>query len=52
MTITLAIDRYDRLMPFHDSTVELSSGLDLKVLQVGQEGQGVALERATSRWAI
>ena len=38
MAITLAIDRYDRLMPFHDGTVELPSGLDLKVLQVGQEG--------------
>ena len=39
MTITLAIDRYDRLMPFHDGTVELPAGLDLKVLQVGQEGR-------------
>ena len=39
MTVTLAIDRYDRLMPFHDGTVELPSGLDLKVLQVGQEGR-------------
>jgi 4,5-dihydroxyphthalate decarboxylase len=39
MTITLAVDRYDRLMPFHDGTVELPAGLDLKVLQVGQEGQ-------------
>ena len=38
-TITLAIDRYDRLMPFHDGTVELPPGLDLKVLQVGQEGR-------------
>jgi 4,5-dihydroxyphthalate decarboxylase len=38
MAITLAIDRYDRLMPFHDGTVALPSGLDLKVLQVGQEG--------------
>jgi 4,5-dihydroxyphthalate decarboxylase len=38
MTITLAIDRYDRLMPFHDRTVELPPGLDLSVLQVGQEG--------------
>lgn len=37
MTITLAIDRYDRLMPFHDGTVELLPGLDLKALQVGQE---------------
>lgn len=39
MINTLAIDRYDRLMPFHDSTVELPSGLELKVLQVGQEGR-------------
>lgn len=39
MPITLAIDRYDRLMPFHDRTVELPTGLDLKVLQVGQEGR-------------
>ena len=39
MTTTLAIDRYDRLMPFHDGTVELPTGLDLKVLQVGQEGR-------------
>jgi 4,5-dihydroxyphthalate decarboxylase len=36
--ITLAIDRYDRLMPFHDRTVEVPAGLDLTVLQVGQEG--------------
>jgi 4,5-dihydroxyphthalate decarboxylase len=35
---TLAIDRYDRLMPFHDRTVTLPAGLDLTVLQVGQEG--------------
>jgi 4,5-dihydroxyphthalate decarboxylase len=39
MTVTLAIDRYDRLMPFHDGTVELPAGLDLKVLQVGQESR-------------
>jgi 4,5-dihydroxyphthalate decarboxylase len=39
MAVTLAIDRYDRLMPFHDGTVELPSGLDLNVLQVGQEGR-------------
>ncbi len=35
--ITMAIDRYDRLMPFHDRTVKLPPGLDLEVLQVGQE---------------
>ncbi len=36
--ITLAIDRYDRLMPFYDGTVKLPPGLGLRVLQVGQEG--------------
>lgn len=35
---TLAIDRYDRLLPFYDGTVELPAGLKLEVLQVGQEG--------------
>ncbi len=35
--ITLAIDRYDRQIPFHDLTVRLPPGLDLEVLQVGQE---------------
>ncbi len=35
--ITLAIDRYDRLMPFHDRTVQPPAGLRLDVLQVGQE---------------
>jgi 4,5-dihydroxyphthalate decarboxylase len=39
MHLTLAIDRYDRLMPFHDGTVEMPSGLDLEVMQVGQEGR-------------
>lgn len=39
MSFSLAIDRYDRLMPFHDGTVEIPSGLDLQVLQVGQEGR-------------
>ena len=34
---TLAIDRYDRHFPFFDGTVNTSPGLDLKVLQVGQE---------------
>ena len=37
--ITLAIDRYDRLMPFHDGTVQVPDGLALRVLQVGQEGR-------------
>ena len=37
--ITLALDRYDRHIPFFDSTVRLPSQLkDLKVLQVGQHG--------------
>lgn len=35
--VTLAIDRYDRHLPFFDGTVKLPAGLDLKVLQVGQE---------------
>ena len=36
--ISLAIDRYDRHMPFFDGTVRLPPGLDLEVLQVGQTG--------------
>ncbi|MFM1814834.1 MAG: 4,5-dihydroxyphthalate decarboxylase [Pseudomonadota bacterium] len=39
MTTTLAIDRYDRLIPFYDGTVEVPAGLDLKVLQIGQEAK-------------
>ncbi len=35
---TLAIDRYDRHLPFFDGTVKVPEGLDLSVLQVGQEG--------------
>lgn len=35
--ITLAIDRYDRHVPFFDGTVAVPPGLDLKVLQMGQE---------------
>jgi 4,5-dihydroxyphthalate decarboxylase len=34
---TLAVDRYDRHFPFFDGTVSLPPGLDLTVLQVGQE---------------
>lgn len=34
---TLALDRYDRHFPFFDGTVTLPPGLDLTVLQVGQE---------------
>ena len=42
---TLALDRYDRHFPFFDGTVTLPPGLDLTILQVGQEtnlrdGQG------------
>lgn len=36
---TLAIDRYDRLIPFYDGTVDVPKGLDLKVLQIGQEAK-------------
>lgn len=39
LTFTLAIDRYDRLMPFHDGSVELPTDLKLNVLQIGQEAQ-------------
>ena len=34
---TLALDRYDRHFPFFDGTVEVPDGLNLDVLQVGQE---------------
>jgi 4,5-dihydroxyphthalate decarboxylase len=34
--VTLALDRYDRHLPFFDGTVRLPAGLDLEVLQVGQ----------------
>ena len=33
---SLALDRYDRHMPFFDLSVRLPRGLDLQVLQVGQ----------------
>lgn len=33
----LALDRYDRHFPFFDGTVRLPPGLDLTVLQLGQE---------------
>lgn len=36
---TLALDRYDRHFPFFDGTVPLPPGLDLQVLQVGQENR-------------
>jgi 4,5-dihydroxyphthalate decarboxylase len=36
MRISLAIDRYDRHLPFFDGTLVLPAGLHLEVLQVGQ----------------
>lgn len=36
MTLTMAIERYDRHFPFFDGTVTPPDGVDLKVLQVGQ----------------
>ncbi len=36
MTLTLAIERYDRHFPFFDGTVTAPDGVDLKILQVGQ----------------
>lgn len=37
--ISVALDRYDRHMPFFDGTVALPAGLkELNVLQVGQHG--------------
>jgi 4,5-dihydroxyphthalate decarboxylase len=36
LTLSLAIDRYDRHFPFFDGTVKPPSGVSLKVLQVGQ----------------
>lgn len=35
---TLAIDRYDRHFPFFDGTLDMPSGLELCVLQVGETG--------------
>lgn len=36
MELTLALDRYDRHMPFFDGTVRQPNGFALKALQVGQ----------------
>ena len=36
IVITLAIDRYDRHLPFFDRTIQVPNGLDLTVLQVGE----------------
>lgn len=38
MDLTLALDRYDRHMPFFDGTAPIPSPLNLTVLQVGQSG--------------
>lgn len=38
MVLTLALDRYDRHMPFFDGTVSVTDPLRLTVLQVGQSG--------------
>lgn len=36
MEYTIALDRYDRHMPFFDDTLKMPEGLSLKALQVGQ----------------
>lgn len=38
LTLTIALERYDRHMPFFDGTVKMAPGLALKALQVGQGG--------------
>ena len=38
LTLTIALERYDRHMPFFDGTVKVPAGLSLKALQVGQTG--------------
>jgi 4,5-dihydroxyphthalate decarboxylase len=38
LTLTIALERYDRHMPFFDGTVRTAPGLALKALQVGQSG--------------
>ena len=35
-TLSIALDRYDRHMPFFDGTVKLNNGVSIKALQVGQ----------------
>ncbi|HTI88734.1 MAG TPA: 4,5-dihydroxyphthalate decarboxylase [Alphaproteobacteria bacterium] len=39
LTLTIALERYDRHMPFFDGTVEVPAGLALKALQVGQTAE-------------
>lgn len=46
LTLTIAIERYDRHFPFYDGTVPVPDGIDLKVLQVGQS---VTLRDGTDR---
>ena len=36
LTLTIALERYDRHMPFFDGTVKPPAGITLKALQVGQ----------------
>lgn len=38
LTLTIALERYDRHMPFFDGTVKAPDGVTLKALQVGQSG--------------
>jgi 4,5-dihydroxyphthalate decarboxylase len=38
LTLTIALERYDRHMPFFDGTAKTAPGLTLKALQVGQSG--------------
>lgn len=38
LTLTIALERYDRHMPFFDGTAKPLAGLVLKALQVGQSG--------------
>lgn len=38
LSLTIALERYDRHMPFFDGTVKIAPGLALKPLQVGQTG--------------
>ena len=38
LTLTIALERYDRHMPFFDGTVKPPDGVTVKALQVGQSG--------------
>ena len=48
LKLTIALERYDRHLPFFDRTVPVPDGLDLEVLQVGQS---VTLRDGTDRHA-